>query len=87
MATQVEQHSVPLWHPESLTQPSGMVVLQKMAFARFVFFAKVAPVKSASIRQAPLRFALVKLAPMNVAPRRFARLRLQPVQSRFGGAG
>ncbi len=77
---------MPLPQPELLGEPSGMVVLQKMALARLVLLANVAPLKLASTRHAPLRLALVKLAPRRSAPRRFAREMLQPVQLRLLGA-
>lgn len=86
VGVQVEQQAVPLAHLESLVEPSGIEVLQKMALARLVVLAKMAPVKSASIRRAPLRLALVTFAPSRFAPFRLARERLQPVQSRLGGA-
>jgi hypothetical protein len=69
-----------------LTEPPGILVRQKMALYRLVLLAKVAPVKSVSTKQAPLRLALVKMVPLRSAPLRLARLRLQPVQSRLGGA-
>ena len=77
----VGQHSVPLPQPELFTEPLGMVVRQKMALARFVLLAMVAPERLALTRHDPLRFALVRLAPLRFAPRRLARLILHPVQS------
>jgi hypothetical protein len=61
-----------------------MVVLQKMALARFVFLANVAPVKSAPTRQEPLRLALAKFTPRALTPRRLALERLLPVLSELG---
>ncbi len=85
-ASHVGQHAVPLWQPLLLTEPSGMMVRQKIALYRLVLLAKVASVKSASTRQAPLRLARVKLTPVRSAPPRLARERLQRVQSSGSGA-
>ena len=77
----VWQQAVPLPHPELLIEPFGILVLQKIALERLVELAKVASVKSALTRQAPLRLARVKLTPVRSASRRLARERLQRVQS------
>ena len=82
----VGQHSESLPHPELLTVPSGMIVRQNVALARFVVLANVAPVKSALTRHDPLRFATDKVAPRALTPRRLARLMLHPVQLRFSNA-
>lgn len=80
-AIHVGQQGVLPPHPELLTEPSGIVVRQKMALYRLVALVTVAPLRLASTRQEPLRFAFVRLAPLRLAPRRLARLILQPVQS------
>ena len=65
---QMLQQAVPPEQPLLLTLPSGIVVRQNVALARFVLLAMIAPVRLASIRHEPLRLALVRLAPLQVGP-------------------
>ena len=81
----VSQQAVGFPHPVLLSVPFGIRVLQRMAPVRLAF-ARFAPLRSASTRHALLRLALFKFAFAASAPVRLAPPRLQLGQAAFCSA-